>query len=221
MHAGSGTAGDEAARAALALPRGRHEDIGVPWIHLDVVRAGPVVDVKDAAPGGAAVCRFVHAAFAALAPQRALRGDVDDVRVSGIDQDAADMFAFLEADIFPRPSTIDRLVYTIAVGDHALGVVFARADPDHVRVLRVDRDRARRERAFAVEDRRERQSGVDRLPDPAGGRGDVPDLLVGRVDGDVGDAAGGKGWPYGPEAQASDQGSEFGGVGCGCGGRRR
>ena len=55
------------------------------------------------------------------------------------------MFAFLEADILPRPSAIDRFVDTIAVRHHALGVVLAGADPDHVRVLRVDGDRAGRE----------------------------------------------------------------------------
>ena len=47
-----------------------------------------------------------------------------------------------------------RLVDAVAVADAALAVVLAGADPDDVRVLRVDRDAADRVGALAVEDRR-------------------------------------------------------------------
>ena len=68
---------------------------------LHVVHAGPVVYVKHAAPGRAAVGRLVETTLTALAPERTLRRDVDDVGVARVNQDAADMFAFLEADVLP------------------------------------------------------------------------------------------------------------------------
>src|SRR5688572_1362192 len=155
MHTRSRPTRDEAARATLALPCCRDEDVGVARIHLHVVGAGPVVYVEYSRPRCSAIGRLVDATLAPLAPDRTLRRDVDNVGVSRVDQDAADMFAFLEADVFPRAAAVDRLVDTVTVRDDALRVVFAGADPDHVRIFRVDRDGAYRKRALSVEDRRE------------------------------------------------------------------
>ena len=66
------------------------------------------------------------------------------------------------------------LVDAVAVADAALAVVLAGADPDDVRVLRIERDAADRVRAFAVEDRRPGGAGVGGLPDAARGHRDVP-----------------------------------------------
>src|SRR5688572_7700747 len=189
MHPRSRSARDEAAGAALALPRRGDEHVRIAWIELHVVHAGPVVYVEDSSPRRAAIRRFVQATLATLAPERTLRRDVHNVGVAGVDEDAADMFAFLEADVLPRATTVGRLVYAVAVGHDALRVVLTRADPDHVRVFRVDRDRARRKRSLAIKDGRERKPGIRGLPDTTRRCGDVPGLLVGRVNRHIRDAA--------------------------------
>ena len=74
----------------------------------------------------------------------------------------------------------------------ALAVVLARAEPEDVRVLRIDGDAAEREDAVVVEDRREGDAAVRRLPEAAERRRDVPDARVLRVDLDVDDAARGQ-----------------------------
>jgi hypothetical protein len=57
-----------------------------------------------------------------------------------------------------------------AVAEHgAAGVrVLSRAQPDHVRVLRIDLDAAQVERTAAIEDRLEVESAILRFPQPAG-----------------------------------------------------
>src|SRR6185503_5411304 len=115
----------------------------------------------------AAVGRLVHAAVAALAPERPLRRDENDVGVPRIDDDAADVLRVLQAEVGPALPAVDRLVDPVAVGNHPLGIVLTGADPDHVRILLVDGDHADREGAFPVEDRGEADPGVAGLPDAA------------------------------------------------------
>ena len=82
-----------------------------------------------------------------------------------------------------------RLVDAVAVADAALAVVLAGADPDDARVLRVDRDAADRVGALAVEDRRPGGAGVRRSSRRRPRRRPRTSALVGRIDGDVADAA--------------------------------
>ena len=167
-----------------------------------VADAGVLGDREHRRPGLAAVGRLVEAAVAAGRPERALRRDVDGVRVLRVDQDLADVLGALEADVLPALAAVLALVDAVAVADAALAVVLAGADPDDVRVLRVDRDAADRVGALAVEDGRPGGPGVLGLPDAARGHGQEPALLVGRVHGDVGDAAGGDGRPDAAQREA-------------------
>ena len=114
------------------------------------------------------------------------------------------MLGVLEADVLPGLAAVDRPVDAVAVGDAALAVVLAGADPDRERVLRVERDAADRVRALAVEDRRPGRARVGRLPDAARGDRDVPDRVVPRVDGDVADAPGGHRRPDAAEREPGE-----------------
>ena len=156
----------------------------------DVADAGVVADVEDARPGRAAVGRLVEAALAARGPQRPLRRDVDDVRVARIDEDLADVLGVLEPHVLPGLAGVGRLVDAVAEMRAALAGVLAGAEPDDVRVLRIDDDAAEREGAALVEDRREGDAAVLGFPQAAERAGDVPDVRVLRIDLDVLDAAG-------------------------------
>ena len=125
-------------------------------------------------PRRAAVGRLVEPALAAGRPQRPLRGDVDDVRVARIDQDLADVLGRRQPHALPRLAGVGRLVDAVAEVRAALAGVLAGAEPDDVRVLRIDDHAAERERAAVVEDRREGGAAVGGFPQPAERGGDVP-----------------------------------------------
>ena len=96
----------------------------------------------------------------------------------------------LQPDVLPGLAAVVALVDAVAVADAALAVVLAGADPDDVRVLRVEGDAADGVRTLAVEDRRPGGAGVGRLPHAAGGHRDEVMGAVARVDREADDAAG-------------------------------
>ena len=72
-----------------------------------------------------------------------------------------------EADVLPGLARVGGLVDAVAEVRAALAGVLARADPDDVRILRIDDDAAEREGSLIVEDRRERDAAVGGFPQPA------------------------------------------------------
>ena len=104
--------------------------------------------------------------------------------------------------LLPCLARVGRLVDAVAEVRAALARVLARADPDDVRILRIDDDAAEREGALLVEDRRERDAAVGRLPQAAERGGHVPDARVLRIDLDVLDAAGRERGPEAAELEA-------------------
>ena len=180
-----GAAVDQGEDVAPALVGGGDQGVRVARVHDDVGDAGVLVDREHGVPGLPAVGRLVEAAVAAGRPERALRRDVDDVRVLRVDHDLPDVLGGLEAHVLPALAAVLALVDAVAVADAALRVVLAGAHPDDVRVRRVDRDAADRVGPLAVEDGRPGRPAVLGLPDAARGHGQEPPLLVGRVDRDV------------------------------------
>ena len=83
----------EAPRRPPALIRRGEQDVRVRRIHHDIGEAGVVVDELRIRPGLAAVGRLVEAALAVRPEQVPERGDVDDVRILRVDDDAADASA--------------------------------------------------------------------------------------------------------------------------------
>ena len=201
----AGAAVDDGPDVATALIAGRDEHIGVARIEHDIGDAGVVVDLQNLVPRLAAVGRLVESAIAALLPERPLRRDVDRVRIARVDQDFADVFAGLEADIPPRLPAVGALVNAVAVADAALAVVLARADPEHTRVLGVHRDAADRIRALVVEHRRPGGAGVGGLPDAARSDGDEKPRAIARINGKANDATRGHGRPDQPRLERTDR----------------
>src|SRR5262249_62369334 len=103
----------------------------------------------------------------------------------------ADVLRVLQADVAPGLATVVGAVDAVAVGDAALAVVLAGADPDDERVLRVEGDGADGVGALVVEDGGPGGAGVGDLPDAARGGGDVVVAGDFRVDGEGAEAGGG------------------------------
>ena len=99
--AAAGTAAVHAPLLPPALVGRGVERLVVQRIHHQVGRPGVVVHVQRAGPGLAAVGGLVDAALAAGSPQVAGRGDVDDVEVDRIDDDAGDLLAGAQAHVLP------------------------------------------------------------------------------------------------------------------------
>src|SRR5207253_7121363 len=114
--------------------------------------AGVFADVEDLLPELAAVGGLVEAAVATGRPERALRGDVDDIAVARIDDDLADVLGFGEADVLPRLAAVVGAVDAVAIADATLAVVLAAADPDGLGVFGVEGDGADGVGALAVEE---------------------------------------------------------------------
>ena len=179
----------EAPRRAPALVRRGVEHVRVRRVHHDIGEAGVVVDEVRVRPGLAAVGRLEQAALGVRPEQVAERGDVDDVRILRVDDDAADALGFLQPDVLERLAGVGRLV-DAGAERRALAVVrLAGADVDDVGVGRRDRDVADRRDRVLVEDRRPGRAVVGRLPDAAGREADVDDRRVALDDRDVVDAA--------------------------------
>ena len=142
-----GAAVDEGEDVAPALVGSGHQGVRVAGVHDDVGHARVLVDGQHGIPGLPAVRRLVEAAVAAGAPERALRGDVDDVRVLRVDEDLADVLGGLQADVLPALAAVLALVDAVAVADAPLRVVLPRAHPHDVRVAGVDRHGCRSSRS--------------------------------------------------------------------------
>src|SRR5215475_5213316 len=199
-----GAAVDQRVEMAAALPARRVNDVGIRRIERDVGDAGVFADAQDGLPRLGAVGGLVQAAITARGPQRPLRGDVDDLAVARVNHDAADMFGLFEADLAEAAAAVLGFVNPVAVADAALAVAFARPDPDHGRVFRIERDRADRIRPVIVEDRSPGGSRVDGLPHAARCDGDEIFGAVMGVNGERDDAPGSDRRADGTEPKAGE-----------------
>ena len=86
----------------------------VDWIDDQVDESGVLIDELDIGPGLAAVGGLVQAAFLIRAEKVADRGDVYDVRIFRIDDDAADALRFLQADVGECFAAVGRFVDSAA-----------------------------------------------------------------------------------------------------------
>src|SRR5262249_10541204 len=101
VDAALGAAVDERPDVPPALVGGVEQDVRVARGEDDVGHAGGRAGGDDLLPGLAAVGGLVEAAVPAGGPERALGGDVDDVGVARVDEDAADVLGALQADVAP------------------------------------------------------------------------------------------------------------------------
>jgi len=189
VDAGARAAVDQRPDVTPPLVGRRVQDGGVAGVHDHVHDAGVLVDLQDQLPGLASVVGPVEPAVAPGTPEGAHGGHVDDIPVGRMYQDLADVHRLLQADVLPVLAAVSGAVDSVAVGDAALAVVLARADPDDVGIGRIDGDAADGIAALVVEDRLPRDARVVGLPDIPRADRDVPVVGIARVDGDVADAS--------------------------------
>ena len=141
---GSGASAVESPRASLALiHRGvQHERVG--RVDHQIGRAGVFVNEKHLRPGASAVCGLEYAAFRVRPPEVSAGGDVDDVDVGRIDDNATDRACVPEPHVGPRRAAVGTLVDTVAPARTLSGVCFAGTEPDCLRRRWRDRHRADR-----------------------------------------------------------------------------
>src|SRR5262249_48301438 len=77
------------------------ERVGLRRVHRQVDEAGLLVDELDALPGLAAVGGLVDAALLVGRPDVAQGGDVHDLGVPGVDDDAGDVLGVGQAHVLP------------------------------------------------------------------------------------------------------------------------
>ena len=113
----TGAATLEEMRLADALPAGGIQHVRIARIHREIHEARLVADELGERPGFAAVDGLIQAALGVGGPQCAQRGDVHDVGVGGMHENAPDVLRFLEAHALPCHAAIERLVDAVARSD--------------------------------------------------------------------------------------------------------
>jgi hypothetical protein len=189
IDAAAGSAAGESEDGAAALVGGGVEDVGALRVDGDVVDAGVGIDGEGLLPGGAAVEGAVDAALLIGSPEVALGGDVDDVGVGGVDDDASDVVALFESDVGPGGAAVHRLVDAVAPGGALAIVRLACAGVEDGGVGGGEGEVANGGVGLVVEDRGPGLAAVEGFEDAAGRGADVDDARVRLDDGEVVDAA--------------------------------
>src|SRR5262245_11076832 len=115
-------------------------------------------------------------------------GNVRNVRIFGVHDDAADRLRFLQASFLKTLPTIDRLVHAGAERGALTIVRLTRADVNDVRVGRRDRDVSNRGDRIGIEDRHPCRPVIRAFPDSAGGKPEIDRAWIALDDSDVVDA---------------------------------
>src|SRR5262249_37963521 len=123
---------------ALALPGGNQQSLGISRVHAKIYDAGLVIDVEDLFPGLAAIGSLEEPPFLVATVEPAQGPDVDDVRIFGMNADAANLKCSLQPLVSPGLAAVGRLIDAIAVCDGIARIVFAGAHPNNVAVGRCD-----------------------------------------------------------------------------------
>ena len=119
---------------ADALPRRGVQRVGIGRIHHQIDGARARTAIEHLRPRLAAVGRLEHAAHLVVRPLVAGRGDVHDVGIRRMDDDARDGLRVGQAHVLPGAAGIRGLVDTDARHRRAEDVRLAGADPDDVRI---------------------------------------------------------------------------------------
>ena len=83
------------------IPAGCHQEIRVGRVHGHIGKPGVLVDIENFVPGHASICRFVNAAFFVWSPWISLCRQEDDIRVSRVNVNTANMPGSLKAHVSP------------------------------------------------------------------------------------------------------------------------
>src|SRR4029453_2291556 len=160
-----GPAGAEGPALAAEVPHCGIQQLWILRIHRQRRAAGRLVRaLQHERPALAAVASLVQTAIRRIAPQFARHAGIYGVRILRVDRDLDDALGALQSHVVPGVAAIGRLVDAVADRPRIARPGFARADPDRLRVVRIERDRADRLHRLLVEYRLERRPAVERLP---------------------------------------------------------
>src|SRR5579859_632238 len=136
--------------AAALVSSGIHH-IGFYRINGYIYHAGVFADMKHVLPGFAAVVGLVDAAVASRPPKRTFSGDENNIAVTRVNCDAADMLGFLQAHVRPALAAILGAIDAIPITDATLAVALAASYPHHAGIFGIEHNRADGIAAFTVE----------------------------------------------------------------------
>src|SRR5262249_39152104 len=143
----------EAARAPQALVGRGVQDVRVARIHDEIRRAREGIYVQTLRPGAPAIDRLEHAALGIPLPEIADRGDIRDIGIGRMEDDAANRAGVVETEVRPRVAGVGRAVHAAAPRRALPIVLFTRARPDDAGVACEDCERAEAVVRLPVEDR--------------------------------------------------------------------
>ena len=176
VNSATGSATVEAPRRAPPLIRGCVENFVVGWILDELGGACVLVDEQDVVPRQSAIGGLEDTPFLAGTPKATQRGDVDDVVVHGIHDDAGDVLRVAKPHVLPRLSPVGRLVDAVAPRAALPVVVLPCADPYQIGVVLRDRDVTDRDGVVeVVEEHLPRRAHVGGFPETTRGGADVED----------------------------------------------
>ena len=189
VHATAVTAADKVEWGSAAAPSGREEIVRVLRVALYVDDSGVLIDIQNVLPGLAAIDAAVHAALGVWPPKSAEGAYEDDVWVSGIDVDFADVARLSEPHVLPGLAAVGGVIDAIAPGDRVPAALLTGAEPDVFRVVLIDGNGSQGDGGFPIENGCEAEAAVIRTEQATGGRSDEVDARSLLVDGDVHDSA--------------------------------
>src|SRR5215470_12942307 len=101
--------------SAVDLPERSKESVGIVRIKHYIDGAGFVVFEQNLLPGGATIRAAKYPALFIGSVGMTERGNKDDIRIPGINDQSANMARVFQANIFPGVSAVKRFVNSIAV----------------------------------------------------------------------------------------------------------
>src|SRR5262245_43763315 len=189
------TAAVEPERLAQALIGRGIEHLGIAWIHHEIRRAGERIHEEHLGPRATRIRRLEDTALGVFSPEVPHRRNVGDIRIRGIEHDAADRTRIVQTEIRPRVAAVSGPVHAAAPGRALTIVVLAGAGPDNLRIALEDRERAEGVVRLGAEHILPGDTVVDRLPDAAARGSYIQDGRILRIDLEIVDASAGGGWP--------------------------
>ena len=166
-------AGAERPALAPEIPEPREEAVRVLRVHREAGAARRKVGaLEDERPALPTVRRLVEAAVRGVRPEPAGHARVHDVALPRVHEDPVHALGCREAHVLPGLAAVAGAIDAVPDGRGVARPALAGADPDDLRIGRVERDRADGLDGLLVEDGLERRAAVERLPDAARGRAD-------------------------------------------------
>src|SRR5258708_181918 len=149
----------------MRMPGACEQELRISRTDRQIRNADLAARIENLGPMRSTVCGLVDAAFFVGTIGVTKRADIDDIRVSRVDHDPADLARVLQTDVGPSSAAINRFVNPVARREIRTNVGLARPNVDGLRVRWGYNDGADRADGLVVEDWRPNSSSVGRFPD--------------------------------------------------------